>query len=70
MKNQIQFDNINFSNLADVPIMLLLLIACQNEEFTENCKKYLKEYKERMKHSAKNKQTVFPYFTKKGEKYE
>lgn len=49
MKNQIQFDNINFSNPANVPIMLLLLIACQNEEFTENCKKYLKEYKENIK---------------------
>lgn len=55
MKNQIQFNNINFSNPADVPIMLLLLIACQNEEFAENCKKYLKEYKENIK---------------KGEKYE
>ena len=39
MKNQIQFDNINFSNPANVPIMLLLLIACQNEEYKENIKK-------------------------------
>lgn len=48
MKNQIQFDNINFSNPAK-------LLASKDEEFAENCKKYLKEYKENIK---------------KGEKYE
>lgn len=53
MKKQLQFNNINFSNPADVPLMLLLLIACQNEEFAENCKKYLEEYKENLKKEEK-----------------
>lgn len=39
MKNQIQFDNINFSNPANVPIMLLLLLASKDEEYKENIKR-------------------------------
>ena len=49
MKNQIQFNNINFSNPADVPIMILLLLASKDEESTEHFKKYLEEYKENIK---------------------
>ena len=43
------FDNVDFSNPATIPIILLLTVACQNEELTEKCKKYLEEYKEKLK---------------------
>ena len=55
MKNQIQFNNINFSNPADVPIMLLLLIASKDEESAKQFKEYLEEYKERRKIWMKKK---------------
>lgn len=54
MKNQMQFNNINFSNPADVPLMLLLLLACRNEESTKQFKEYLEEYKENIKKGEKH----------------
>jgi hypothetical protein len=46
---KMNFDNVDFSNPATIPIILLLTVACQNEELTEKCKKYLEEYKEKLK---------------------
>jgi len=45
MKNQIQFDNINFSNPADVPIILRLLLASKDEESAKQFKEYLEKEK-------------------------
>lgn len=43
------FDNVDFSNPATIPIILLLTVACQNEELADKCKKYLEKYKEKIK---------------------
>lgn len=53
MKNQIQFDNINFSNPANVPIMILLLLASKDDESAKQFKEYLEEYKENIKKGEK-----------------
>lgn len=46
---KMNFDNVDFSNPATIPLILLLTVACQNEELTEKFKKYLEEYKEKLK---------------------
>ena len=48
MEKTTNFNNIDFSNPAAVPIMILLMLACQNEELTEQFKKDLEEYKEKL----------------------
>lgn len=49
MEKITNFNNMDFSNPAKIPVIMLLMIACQNEESTEQCKKYLEEYKEKLK---------------------
>lgn len=56
MKNQIQFDNINFSNSADIPIMLLLLLASKDEESAKQFKEYLE--KEKNMNERREKRTI------------
>lgn len=42
-------NNTDFSNPANMPLILLMTLACQNEESMKQCKKYLEEYKEKLK---------------------
>lgn len=49
MNQNNKFNNIDFSNPATLPVILLASIACQNEEFMKQFEKYLEEYKEKLK---------------------
>lgn len=49
MNQNNKFNNIDFSNPATLPVILLASIACQNEESMKQFEKYLEEYKEKLK---------------------
>lgn len=49
MEKTMNFNNMDLSNPNSLPVIILLMLACQNEESTEQCKKYLEEYKEKLK---------------------
>ena len=53
MKKTMNFNNMDLSNPNALPVIILLMLACQNEESTEQCKKYLEEYKENIKKGEK-----------------
>ena len=53
MEKITNFNNMDFSNLATVPVIILLMLACQNEESMKQFEKYLEEYKEKLKNIKK-----------------